>query len=172
MATGRPRGSKNGAGVNGTAFTAPRKERYCEVLLETGEHVLARKEVGVSRATVNNHRRKYPEFAEREEEALRLYRASLSKEIHRRGVEGVVKDIYWQGQVVGQEIVYSDRLLLEHARRHMPEYRERLSVDQKTEHSGFVGLGALQELSPESQDDLRRILQREAKRNAEEQPDE
>jgi hypothetical protein len=142
-------------------FTQERKNKYLTVLQATGEKVLARHEVGVCRATVDVHRKGDPEFRDDEAEAMRLYRSSLSKEIHRRGVEGVDEPIYWQGAIVGWTKKYSDRLLIEHVRRHNPAYRERV----RTEHSGSVDLGLtdLSKLDPVSRDLMRQILEREAK---------
>lgn len=153
----------------GFHFTPQRKNAYLAALAKHGERALARVEVGISQRTEERHRAEDPLFRDAMDEALRQYGAKLSLEIHRRGVEGVQKPVYGNigGQgggtgVVGFVTEYSDRLLLVQAQRHQPEYTPK----QKVEHSGAVkseGLG-LEQLSPESQDDLRRILERELER--------
>lgn len=170
MAAKRPRGSHK-AGTNGTPFTQKRRERYLAVLEETGIKVVARREVGVSDTTVRNHRQRTEGFREAEEEALRMYRAGIEREIHRRGIDGVDEPIYWQGAVVGWVKRYSDRLLELHAKRHIPEYRTQVKVDQ-TNVNAELPLKDLARLSPESRRELRSILERERDRFSDEQVEE
>lgn len=153
----------------GFGFTPERKNKYLAALAKHGETVLARIEVGISKRTEERHRAEDAVFRDAMDEALRQYGATLSKEIHRRGVEGVQEPVYGNvgGQgggtgVIGFVTRYSDRLLLTQAQRFESAYTPK----QKVEHSGAVkseGLG-LEQLSPESQDDLRRILERELER--------
>lgn len=165
VATKRPRG-KQKAGTLGTNFTEERRQRYLDELQEHGEPALARREVGITAEAVRQHRKKTKGFAEAEEEAMRVYRAGLALEIHRRGVEGVQEPIYWQGMVVGWVTKYSDRLLELHAKRHIPEYRDKFTVTN--EHSGTIGL--LSDLSGLPAD-VRRDLKKVLKKVAEHQDD-
>jgi hypothetical protein len=155
----------------GYDFTPERKNMYLAALAKHGLKTLARIEVGISQRTEERHRSEDPLFRAAMDEALRQYGAVLAKEIHRRGVEGVQEPVYGNigGQgggtgVVGWVTRYSDRLLMVQAQRFEPEYTPK----QKVEHSGSIkaeGLG-LEDLCPESQDDLRRILERELARKA------
>jgi len=52
-----------------------------------------------------------PKFSEAWDEAEKLYIHILEEEAHRRAVDGVKKDVYFKGEVVGTEMVYSDGLL-------------------------------------------------------------
>lgn len=53
----------------------------------------------------------------------------MESEADRRGMHGVQKDVYYQGEVVGQETVYSDALLMMRLKALKPDkYRERLDV--------------------------------------------
>lgn len=151
----------NRPGTSGGIFTEAKRKTYLDVLRETGEAALARDEVGVCHTTVANARRKVADFRPLEEESLRQYRAKIGAEIHRRGITGVKEPVYHLGKVVGWILKYSDRLLIEHARRHVEEYREKIKVDQTTTGTLAVGLADLKALSPESREDLRRILERE-----------
>lgn len=153
---------KNKAGTASSRFTPKRQEHYLAVLEETGEPALARHEVGFTYETIRQHRMKNPGFEEAEEEALRIYRAKLAQEVHRRGVEGVQEPIYWNGMVVGWVTKYSDRLLELHIKRHNPEYRDKFTVKQ--EHSGAVGLLAdLSGLPKDIRNDLEVMLEKLAK---------
>jgi len=149
----------------GTAFTAKRKNEYLRVLKESGERTLARAAVGVSERTVTKHRCEDSIFRDAEDEARRQHAAIYSQEMIRRGVTGIQKPVYGSlgGQgagvgVVGWVTEYSDRLLMEQARRHEAEYTPKTKVETVNISSTAIGLG---DLSPESQEDLRRILERE-----------
>lgn len=142
------------SGLCQTPFRPERRATYLSVLQATGEKVLARAEVGVHGWTVSKLRESDPKFREAEEEAMRLYRAGIAEEIHRRAIDGVKEPIYWQGKVVGWIVRYSDTLLKFHAKRHIPEYRDSLKIDQKTAVSGSVDLRDLRDLPPEEREIL------------------
>lgn len=154
-----------------TAFTHERKNRYLAVLQETGERSLARADVGIGKTTVYEHRSSDKLFRDAEDEALRQHAAVYSTEMKRRAVQGYQEPVYGsQGPGAGIGIVghltrYSDRLLLELARRYEPEYTPRTKIES-TSTITQDSLG-LQDLSPESRADLRRILEREAARKDE-----
>lgn len=122
----------------GLVFAKARQERYLAVLKETGEPAAACEEVGILSRTVNGYRKKYPEFAEAEAEAMRTYRARLAMKVHERGVDGIQEPVFWQGIIVGWVTKYSDRMLELQVKRHIPEYRDKVTVENN--HSGAVGL--------------------------------
>lgn len=69
------------------------------------------------------------EFAQAVEEAVLAGREALEDEAVRRGARGVRKAVYYQGDVVGYERQYSDRLLETMLRATNPEkFRENHSV--------------------------------------------
>lgn len=164
MATSR---GPNKAGNSSSKFTASRREKYLAILRDTGEPATARDEVGICYGTIVEHRRKTPGFRDDEEESLRQYRATIGKEIHRRAIEGVDEPVFYLGEVAGYVRKYSDRLLIEHAKRHVPEYREKIKIDQTGTLT--VGMADLGSLSEESRNDLRRILEREKVNGGEEE---
>lgn len=153
-----------------TEFTPERKKRYLAVLEKTGERVLARADVGVGKTTVYEHRANDEAFRDAEDEALRMHAAVYSTEMKRRAVEGYQEPVYGSKgpregmSVIGWITKYSDRLLLELARRYEPEYTPKTKIES-TSHVTQDSLG-LEDLSPESREDLRRILEREAARKA------
>ena len=74
-------------------------------------------------------------------------------------MEGVERPVTVAGK---KEVVreYSDRLLIELAKAHIPEYRPSFRVDQTTEHAGSLAPEAdLRKLSPRGQDLLRQLLE-------------
>ena len=152
-------GSPRKRGMLASNFTEARQERYFAVLRETGEHEHAREEVGITAGAIHRTRKKNADFAEAEQEALRVYRATVGLEIHRRGVEGVQEPIFFNGVIVGWITRYSDQLLALHAKRHIPEYGDRVTVDNQ--HSGTLDLmTVLGELPPELRQALRPILEK------------
>ena len=77
-----------------------------------------------------------PAFAEAWDLAMDTARAGIHAEIRRRAIEGVDRPIYQGGELVGTEKVYSDRLLEILARAHLPEYREKIELDQTLKLDG------------------------------------
>jgi hypothetical protein len=142
-----------------TRFDEKRQAQYLSALREYGEAPLAREEVGISWETVKKQRKKDPGFVELEQEAQRIYRARLAAEVHRRGMEGIEEPIYWNGKIVGYITKYSDKMLELHVKRHIPEYRDKVTV--KNEMSGSLGLMTdLSELPDDIRRDLKSILER------------
>lgn len=164
-ASRKPRGATS-PGVLGTRFDAKRKAVYLRELERTGEAAEARRIAGgVSSQTVSRHRKSDADFAAAEVESMERYAAGLGMEIHRRGYVGVEEPVFYKGEKVATVTRYSDALALAHARRHIPEYRDKVTVDQTTrlEGSPLAALaGDLASLQPESRDLLRKILEVEA----------
>lgn len=109
---------------------------YLEHLSQTGRKTDSARAAGVSLQTVRNHMKLDPTLADEVEDALEVYKDSLRAEIHRRAVEGVEEPVYYQGAVCGSVTRYSDRMLELEAKRHMPEYRDKNTVD--VNHKGGV----------------------------------
>ena len=149
----------NKPGTSGARFSDARKKIYLAALRRTGLKPVACQEVNVSRCTVWKHRLRYPEFADAEERALTAFRMPIEEEIRRRAIEGVERFVTVAGK---KEVIreYSDRLLIELAKAHIPEYRPNFRFDQRTEHAGSLAPAAdLSKLSPRGQDLLRQLLE-------------
>jgi len=67
-------------------------------------------------------------FQKRFDLALRRYLEKMEVEADRRGMKGVDKDIYYLGDVVGSQKVYSDNLLMIRMKKLDPSYRDNYSV--------------------------------------------
>lgn len=113
--------------------------------------------------TARHHREKDPVFAAECKEAMSQYHDVIEKEIHRRGVDGIETGVYHNGIRVATERKYSDALITLMAKRHIPDYKDSIKVDQKTEVSGAVGLGIVDigKLSKAGRQKLRELLQAE-----------
>lgn len=147
-------------GLTRGPFKAERKQAYVEALEKAGEHVFARMEVGVSHQTIALHRREDAEFAQACEDALHSYRKTFIDELVRRGVNGVEKPVFHNGEIVGHVTEYSDRLLMEHLKVIDKRYRDKLEIDMAA-HITSTDLN-LDKLQPESRILLQQILEIEA----------
>lgn len=94
-----------------TKLNAKRKKGILAALAAGNTLSNAAKLAGVSVATVSTERKRDPQFDRDLESAREGFAAHLETEAYRRAVEGVKKDVRWQGRVVGEETVYSDGLL-------------------------------------------------------------
>lgn len=131
-------------GEHGQKFVGEVRESFLAELRRTGHIYHSCKAAGISYKTMRTYMpgqpRHDPEFVEQYDQALQDYIASLKQEAHRRAVYGwkerpvIDKD----GNVVGEVRKYSDTLLLALLKRHDHEFRERVDVNAKTEHSGKV----------------------------------
>ena len=79
------------------------------------------------------YRKDHGELAEREAEALAFYAEWMVEEIeaamYKRGIKGVTEPVFYEGIKCGHKRVYSDKLLAMLAKRHIPEYRDHVTVD-------------------------------------------
>lgn len=139
-------------------FTERRRLMFLDKLAQTGRVPHAAAHAGVAAVTIQKCRQRDEEFRRLYDEALDVYAASLVQEMHRRGVDGVDEPVYYKEDKVGTVRRYSDRLLMALAKKHDPGFRDYVKVDQKTEHSGSVGL-ELDSLSPAQRQKLREILE-------------
>ncbi len=116
--------------LRATKFTDAVKNRFLELVAEHGPCIAKHaRAVDVSPETVRVHRRDDSDFAEAFEVATGVYRGRLEEEILRRGVDGWDEPIFYKGAQVGVIRRFDSGLLLAHARRHIPEYRDKLDVN-------------------------------------------
>lgn len=141
--------------------------------------------VGISYETFRLHRKNDPEFAKAVEEAKVHYKSMIEGTLNDRAINGWQEPVWGnvtqivqdedgnvhketKQKIIGHVTKFDNKLLLELARRHVPEYRPQFKVEQKTEHSGFVNTDvSLAELSKEGRQELRMLLNREKERRQE-----
>lgn len=106
-----------------TKVTPKNRALFLAVLARTGVVAYAAKAVGWSRRTPYTVCKREPLFKQAMAEARETALDVLRLEAFRRGVQGYERPIYQRGELVGTEIVYSDRmleLLLQQAPEHRP----------------------------------------------------
>jgi hypothetical protein len=123
-------------GIPGYKFDNELKAEFLRLYAATGQHNRSAAAVGISPETVRQHRMKFPEFGLAVAEAYRDFQESLETEALRRARQGTLEPVYQKGVKVGEIRKFSDNLLLEMLRRHIPEYRHRQQVD--VNHTGGV----------------------------------
>ena len=113
-----------------------KKAAFLEAVRSNGGMVLAAADsVGLSRKTMYDWRRADPEFKAAWEQAILDSTIVLEQEAIRRATKGVTEDVYHKGEVVGQQIRYSDNLLMFTMKAREPDkYRDRSEV----KHTGEV----------------------------------
>lgn len=108
------------------------------------------KKSGLNRSLSEALRIRVPEFARMWKEAYEDTTDEIEEAAYTRAVNGVKRDVYYKGEVVGEETVYSDALLsmMLQARR-SDVYKSRIAQ----EHTGLGGMGAqIQAMSDEELD--------------------
>ena len=140
-------------------FTPDVVERYLAQLRACGRHAESAHAAGISPNVIRIHQRDDPNFFQQCQEATAEYIESIDREVARRGVEGYDRIIYYQGVMIGTERVYSDALLLAHAKAHHPAYGDRSKVEMQVSAAPALGLS---ELSDEDRAALRELLRKRA----------
>jgi len=104
-------------------FNKKLKKHYLSLLPENQfNQAKCAREIGLSINTINAHKKKDSDFKEAFDEVMSRMEDDITAEIFRRGHDGVLKDVYYQGTVVGQERQYDSSLLLAIAKAKIPEF--------------------------------------------------
>ena len=155
----RPNYSLGETGPNAyskSRFTLERKKEFCRQLeISNGHKLTAARLIGIHLNTVKVHIVKDPEFAQMVEEAMQAYRDSLVNEVHRRGVDGVPKKLYFQGKriydvdldtgekIPASQMEYSDAMLSMLVKRHCPEFTDKQIVETTTVDMGVADISKM-----------------------------
>lgn len=124
-------------------LTPDLKAKFLEFYALTGLKIQSAIDAGTTCRTVNNYIHKDPEFATQVQEAYQKFVESLEQVAVSRAKGG------------------SDRLLELLLKRHIPEYRDKYSVDQTTTHKGGVTVTHdldVKQMSPAQREALRTLL--------------
>lgn len=121
--------------ANHKTATARKREKFLNVLKESGNVSVAVKRAAISRRIAYVWRGDDPVFAVEWEDAMQEYCDTLEAEADRRAVEGVPSRLYFdkEGNQIGEIRRYSDTLLIQRLKALKPEiYREPPSgIDPK-----------------------------------------
>jgi hypothetical protein len=116
-----------------------RRAAFLDRLSACGNVTAAADAVGISRDAAYKLRERDTAFEDAWALALDRYAAALEAELHARVFEGVPRPVFQRGELVGHEVMKSDRLLEIALRARLPEkYSERVAA--KLEHSGSAGV--------------------------------
>ena len=99
-------------GGNRTKRTPKKEGVFLEALREGCSVYVAAQAAGVARSCVYRWREANPEFAKQWDDAVEAGTDLLEQEAKRRAHKGVLKPVYYRGEVVGQIREYSDTLLI------------------------------------------------------------
>ena len=113
------------------------KHTFIEAVRRTGLVAKSAKAAGTNSRRIKTECEQDKEFEQELQESLVIYAETVQEELHRRAVDGVEEDVYFQGAVCGTKINYSDALLTTLVKAKSPEFREKLSVDT-TIHGGVL----------------------------------
>lgn len=105
-------------------------------------------------------RKKDPQFAAAWEAAKQDALSRIEHEIYRRGQVGYQKPVYQKGELVGHITEFSDALLTMRAKALMPKYQDRSHTTNQNLNVN-VDLALIAQMTPESRQLLRQILQLE-----------
>lgn len=133
-------------------FSVKRAKLFLQLLGETGRVAHAARLVGFLKPDALYARRKRdPEFRAAWNEALERAADIFEAEAVRRAVDGVDKDVYYKGEVVGQERVYSDGLLGKLMEGAKPEKYQKKAGDGVNVNVN-VGLAVIPMTAPTEED--------------------
>ena len=96
------------------------KEKLKDLLSQTGNLEASAAECGVTARAVYYAMDRDPELKEEISQARERACMQIEKEMYRRGITGISKGVYYQGERVDEEKEYSDKLLLALAKANMP----------------------------------------------------
>lgn len=92
-------------------LSSRRKRAFLVALAETGIISQACARAGWTPYVAKSLREADPDFKQRWDDALEFAADAAEAEAFRRGVHGYEKDVYFKGEKVGKETIYSDRML-------------------------------------------------------------
>lgn len=120
---------------------------FFKTLGETANVAHSARASGIDRAVIYKYKRDGvpecgitpEEFIAAFEEAVELGNEFLEDTAVQRAAHGVVRDVYYQGEVVGEESVYSDGLLMFMLKARRPErFKDRSQSDVNAKLTGTV----------------------------------
>ncbi len=123
-------------------FTQDRMDKFLAALAITGLVTRAAEIAGVSPPTVYRHRERDEGFMAEWDNARERYADTLEMEAYRRAHDGVVEDVFFKDEKIGEKTVYSDKLLEILLRKNRPaEFRENQAAAHLSIDAGVLIVG-------------------------------
>lgn len=122
-----------------------RQHIFLRILAETANIRLAARAAGYNNTgAINRLKAMNPAFAAAIQEAAEAAADMLEAEAVRRATQGVKKQVWFKGEPVGTEIVYSDSLLALLLKAAKPDkYADRTKNESKINLTGVVGIAVV-----------------------------
>lgn len=117
-----------------TKVDSIKKRAFLAAFSECGNITKAAEMAGCSRCTHHKWLSESHEYPELFEQAKESASDKLEQEARRRAVEGTKEAIYYQGEIVGHKMIYSDNLLMFLLKGERPE-----KFKDRTELTGAKG---------------------------------
>ena len=112
------------------SFTDNLKRKFLCELRRTCNITRASQKINISRVTAYSAKKVNPEFAAAWENALQEGIDLLEDRARQRAFEGIERNIYYQGKVIGNQKEYSDGLTMFLLKAHRPEkYRDNQNIN-------------------------------------------
>lgn len=108
------------------------KKKFLKLLSETGMVNKSCKALNITRQAMYNHKRINKKFSEQWRAAQDMATEMLEDESFRRAFHGMEKAVWYKGEVVGTERIYSDTLLMNRLQAEKPDkyqYRQKIDAD-------------------------------------------
>ena len=141
-------------------FTPEARAAAVRAMALTGNRSASADAAGVCLSTIEAYLANDEEFKDQMVHAKSQYVAMLEAEATRRAVEGWDEDRMGAGGILYTVKKFSDPLLLHMLKKKAPEeHGDSMKIDQTTKVEGSLGL---HQLSRESREQLRQILERES----------
>ena len=126
------------------------KKKFLKLLSEVGNVSKCCQALSVSRPVMYNHKLKDPKFEQGWAKAQDMAIELLEDESFRRAFEGIEKDVWYKGEVVGQERHYSDTLLMNRLQAEKPD---KYQYRQNIKHTGSLDLNVVVDFVKSSKGD-------------------
>lgn len=124
------------------AMMRTRQVAFLKAFSELGTISLACKAAGINQQTELKWRKSADVWYQQQfKDALQSYRDQIENEVHNRAINGVEVPIIGKVQtplgpedvIIGHKTVKSDLLLMFHAKRHVPEYRDKYEAPKEND---------------------------------------
>jgi hypothetical protein len=108
-----------------------KRSRFLNILSRTGSLKKAAAQVKLSPRALMLAKNKYPDFAKNWVIALEIYNSfEVEESIRHRALDGVKKAVYFQGNIVGYEIIYDSGLTQFWTKANLPEkYGDKTNIN-------------------------------------------
>ena len=108
------------------------KKKFLKLLSETGMVNKSCKALNITRQAMYNKKQIDKKFSEQWRAAQDMATEMLEDESFRRAFHGMEKAVWYKGEVVGAERIYSDTLLMNRLQAEKPDkyqYRQKIDAD-------------------------------------------